>query len=109
MAILIVAELKSISVAIGWSPSADGPFSDGGLSQTVAMSLQTQTTLERAFELAQTGKCRTVTELRLKLRGEGFDVDQITGPKLLKQLNALLGSAQPDSAAETAAPSEKQA
>jgi hypothetical protein len=95
----IVAELKSISVAIGWSPSAGGPFK-------VAMSLQTQTTLERAFELAQTGKCRTVTELRLKLRGEGFDVDQITGPKLLKQLNALLGSAQP---AELTEASEKQA
>ena len=75
----------------------------------VAMSLQTQTTLERAFELAQTGKCRTVTELRLKLRGEGFDVDQITGPKLLKQLNALLGSAQPHTDAEPAEPSEKQA
>lgn len=73
------------------------------------MSLQTQTTLERAFELAQTGKCRTVTELRLKLRGEGFDVDQITGPKLLKQLNALLGSAQPHTDAELAEASEKQA
>ncbi|MDO9383991.1 MAG: hypothetical protein Q7T86_14135 [Hyphomicrobiaceae bacterium] len=73
----------------------------------VAMSLQTQTTLERAFELAQTGKCRTVTELRLKLRGEGFDVDQITGPKLLKQLNAILGSAQPDPD-DAALPPEKR-
>lgn len=62
----------------------------------VHMSTQTQTTLERAFELARAGKCRTVTELRLKLRSEGFDVDQITGPRLLKQLNAILGEAHED-------------
>lgn len=69
------------------------------------MTLQTQTTLERAFELARTGKCRTVTEVRLKLRSEGFDVDQITGPQLLKQLNRILGASQTDE--DTSPASEK--
>lgn len=71
------------------------------------MTTQTQTTLERAFELARTGKLRTVTEIRLKLRSEGFDVDQITGPRLLKQLNALLGETHhggPADRAETPRP-----
>lgn len=65
------------------------------------MTIQTQSTLERAFELAATGKCRTVTEVRLKLRSEGFDVDQITGPQLLKQLNRILDASQPPEAVST--------
>lgn len=64
----------------------------------MVMTIQTQSTLERAFELAGTGKFRTVTEVRLKLRSEGFDVDQITGPQLLKQLNRILGASQPPEA-----------
>lgn len=68
------------------------------------MTLQTQSTLERAFELAQAGRCRTVTELRLTLRGEGFDVDQITGPLLLRQLNAMIEAAvHPEKHAEKVA------
>lgn len=73
----------------------------------MVMTLQTQTTLERAFELARTGKCRTVTEVRLKLRSEGFDVDQITGPQLLKQINRILGASQPDAVTDTDSAPEK--
>jgi hypothetical protein len=65
------------------------------------MSQQTQSTLERAFELASAGGCRTVTELRLTLRSEGFDPDQVTGPLLLRQLNGMIEAARfPERAAE---------
>lgn len=94
-------------MTIGRSPSAGGPpHTDTG--QQTAMTTQTQTTLERAFELARTGKLRTVTEIRLKLRSEGFDVDQITGPRLLKQLNALLGETHQAPPADVDQPSRPE-
>jgi hypothetical protein len=55
--------------------------------------------LERAFELARTGKCRTVDELRSELKREGFDnntiLSNIAGPSIRKQLAALI-AARPD-------------
>jgi len=55
--------------------------------------------LERAFELARTGNCRTVDELRAELKREGFDNNTIlsntVGPSIRKQLAALI-AARPD-------------
>lgn len=55
--------------------------------------------LERAFELARTGNCRTVDELRSELKREGFDnntiLSNIAGPSIRKQLAALI-AARPD-------------
>ena len=51
------------------------------------------TTLERAFQLARSGKCATVGELRQQLKAEGYAPDQITGPTLLRQLRELCAAA----------------
>ncbi len=39
------------------------------------------TTLERAYQLADSGECRTVTEVKKRLQAEGYDriADQLYG------------------------------
>lgn len=46
--------------------------------------------LERAFELANSGSCATVAEIKRKLREEGYMDDQVEGPLLFGQLNTLM-------------------
>ncbi|HML28024.1 MAG TPA: hypothetical protein PKE16_04145 [Hyphomicrobium sp.] len=48
------------------------------------------TQLERAFELASSGRCTTVAEIKRKLREEGYMDDQVEGPLLFGQLNSLM-------------------
>ena len=50
-----------------------------------------QTTLERAFELARSGSCASVNDIRQKLKAERFDqVDaHLAGPAISRQLRAL--------------------
>ena len=50
------------------------------------------TTLERAFELAKSGQCATIDQIRLKLKVENFDQHLIQGPSLLAQLRAIMGA-----------------
>ena len=49
------------------------------------------TTLERAFELARSGSCATVQDIRRKLKSEGYDQVEahLSGPSLGKQLRRL--------------------
>jgi hypothetical protein len=47
------------------------------------------TALERAFELARSGKCADVAQVRLQLKAEGYARDQLTGPVLLRQIRDL--------------------
>ena len=53
------------------------------------------TTIERAFELARSGRCRTLVELKARLRREGFDqIEFHLGGKLTKrQLHDLMEGA----------------
>jgi hypothetical protein len=48
------------------------------------------TVLERAFILAKSGTCRTVVDIKDRLRLEGYRVEQVTGPELHKQLRTLV-------------------
>jgi hypothetical protein len=54
---------------------------------------RTATPLERAFELARSGKFATVTSIKKRLKEEGCSVDQITGRSLTRQLDALMKEA----------------
>jgi hypothetical protein len=45
-----------------------------------------QTALERAFELARSGRHETVEEIRRQLAREGHNQYQIAGPVLTRQL-----------------------
>jgi hypothetical protein len=60
---------------------------------------QNTTALERAFELASTGKCKNVEEVKAQLNGEGYLNDAVAGRQLLKQLRALIAKARAGTAA----------
>ena len=52
--------------------------------------------LERAFELAGSGHCRTVSDIRQTMRKEGYPTDQLVGPDLLRQLRDVIRLARSD-------------
>jgi hypothetical protein len=55
------------------------------------MTSHRPTTLERAYELARSGSCRTVGEIKQALAGEGYDriQDSLYGPTLTAALRKL--------------------
>lgn len=48
------------------------------------------TPLERAFELARSGRFSNVADIKKHLQREGFETAQVTGSTLTKQLNQLM-------------------
>jgi len=50
--------------------------------------------LERAFELAGSGECSTVAEIKQRLRTERLDDSQVFGPTLLAELRRRMAEAQ---------------
>ncbi len=52
------------------------------------------TALERAFELARSGKFATSNDIRRCLSAEGYSHYQINGPSLLKQIRAVIETAR---------------
>jgi hypothetical protein len=61
-------------------------FSGGMLS---AMDHR-DTAIERAFALAKSGTCASVSDIRTSLKAEGYDVGQIEGPTLGRQLRGII-------------------
>jgi hypothetical protein len=49
--------------------------------------------LERAFQLAKSGKYATVDEIKTQLGKEGYASSQVTGRQLTQQLRALIATA----------------
>jgi hypothetical protein len=58
--------------------------------------MQDQSTLERAFDLARSGECVNVEDIRRRLRSERHDsVDaHLSGPSVRRQLLALCTAAR---------------
>jgi hypothetical protein len=50
--------------------------------------------LERAFQLASSGECASVPEIRKRLKEEGWSDDQIIGQTLTQQLRGLIEAAR---------------
>lgn len=52
------------------------------------------TTIERAFQLARAGACRSVGDIREQLLAEGYDgvFAHLTGLGIKRQLNAVLAA-----------------
>ncbi len=48
------------------------------------------TPLERAFEIARSGKANTTSDIRKVLKSEGYSEDGLYGPFLLRQLRILM-------------------
>jgi len=55
---------------------------------------QKMTALERAFQLAKSGRVAKVSEIGLTLRREGYQADQIEGRLLRRQLGDLIKAAR---------------
>ena len=51
------------------------------------------TALEKAFELARSGKCINVLDIEKRLKSERYDTSQIYGPYLKRQLIQLIEAA----------------
>ena len=52
------------------------------------------TALERAFELARSGACISIVEIKQRLNAEGYSNDVITGRQLLAHLKAVIEKAR---------------
>jgi hypothetical protein len=61
-----------------------------------------RSTLERAFELAREGRCRSVGDIRRKLSAERHDrvEDHLSGTAIRKQLRLAIATAARTDAAE---------
>lgn len=53
------------------------------------------TAMERAFQLARSGRSPTVSVIIKSLRREGYAAEQIHGPSLRRQLTTLIKAARP--------------
>lgn len=53
-----------------------------------------KTPLERAFELARTGRYMTVAEVKAAMSAEGYGTEQVTGPTLMKQLRGIIAESK---------------
>ena len=54
------------------------------------------TSLERAFQLAQSGQCSSIEDIRLQLDREGLNPRTVVGPVLRRQLKNLICEAHPE-------------
>ena len=52
-----------------------------------------KTALERAFELARSGRCLTIRDIAYKLNSEKYDISHLEGLALRKQLQTLIDEA----------------
>ncbi len=48
------------------------------------------TPLERAFQIARSGKANTMSDIRKALKSEGYSEEGLSGPYLFKQLRVLM-------------------
>jgi hypothetical protein len=67
-------------------------WSLGEVIWTAAMTTNA-TVLERAFELASSGMCASLDDLRRRLKKEGYELNQLQGRALRMQLLGLIKKA----------------
>lgn len=67
---------------------------------------QNVTSIERAFQLAKSGACVSITDLKKLLKSEGYSADQIEGRVISKQLTTLIRNARVDSPVATVSQSD---
>lgn len=59
----------------------------------LAMAIPDNSRVERAFELARSGRCNTTEEVFRALEKEGHDARRVLGPYLMRQMRAVLHEA----------------
>jgi hypothetical protein len=71
------------------------PMKAGRFSAAMLGAVGRNTTaVERAFQLAKSGRYATVVEIRRTLNLEGYSTHQVTGSTLQRQLRALIQAAR---------------
>jgi hypothetical protein len=78
-----------------WPMAPLGPF-----ARSTPMTSNRPTCIERAFELANSGACAGVQDIRKQLRAEGYAETQLYGSALSRQLRDLCLAASKRGAAE---------
>lgn len=58
----------------------------------VSQQMNCKSTLERAFELAESGDISSIEGLGRALNQEGYSLNMLTGPLLMKQLRARIAT-----------------
>lgn len=56
---------------------------------------QNRTAVERAFDLATSGDCATIGDIKMKLAREGYSAGQLVGRTIEKQLRKLIETHRP--------------
>lgn len=51
-----------------------------------------KSTIERAFEIADSGAAESLQQLKILLSNEGYSMSVLTGPVLLKQLRSRIAA-----------------
>ena len=62
--------------------------------------------LQRAYELAASGSCLTIRDIAYKLHAEKYDISNLEGPALKKQLQTLIDAATKSKECKGAIPLE---
>jgi hypothetical protein len=60
-----------------------------------------KTAIERAFELARSGGCADISHIRARLVAEGYSANQISGPRLIRQIRDLCEGARQEQTQES--------
>jgi hypothetical protein len=79
--------IGSSAVSLARSPQTANSGMFSNMDQNV-------TAVERAFQLAKSGICLSVADLKKRLRLEGYATTQIVGRAISKQLRALIEAAR---------------
>lgn len=53
-----------------------------------------RTAIERAFDLAKSGACTSIADIKHCLRLEGYHINHIIGPSLARQLRELIAESR---------------
>lgn len=66
------------------------------LSCLIGLSVSDRSVLERAFELARSGECRSMVEVKQRLRSERYQgIDEnLQGPSIRRQFSKLFAEAK---------------
>ena len=73
-----------------WRSIAEGTLGAVARYTRLECAMTRPTTLERAFDLARTGKFASIEQIKQRLRAEGYDINQIIGPYLKRQLRQTI-------------------
>lgn len=92
-------------MAPGGNPMTREP-GDGSVGSKISPLNANANPMERAFQLARSGSCTNVQEIRQQLRREGFTAveSHLSGPSVAKQLRGLIKASRANSAAQDVGP-----